>query len=910
MSLSPATKEVSMHPSARSVTAPTDPKEQQADVERKMRFYGILQAFRNGRLPTNPQVDETLAYVREHTFVDNKSLSPEGQRLGEDFREIIETARVIFQDKNSDELLQNFIFHTSDATLKPETADAPVGKDEVKSTVAMLLLTNSESRKLFSDATLIGRDLFAQGAANVAERARPAPDRMAVVDDAAASGNFDQNRPLDGDVKSAGKGFLSQLKDTHKDVVAPSQHAQAALHDPNVPTSSTNDNPLAAVKAEAPGATRRVEGAFDAANQRFEDAKTGNEGSVFATTQQARDTSAAAAPRADQAIDSARDQAPHATQLAEGYTARNVGEKDAKGATHKAKGAVDTAAEQADEMVSQSPVERKKTLKSRFQAMTGKVPQQHRERAVAEAQGVKNTLKEQFPKERRDQWIYRLKKVVVECQSHPSYKASLEWFLTTLEQYFGHAKNMARDQKGHTAGLFNDDPALQQATNELRTLLERFANNKSLDDVINAAQRLWEDAQNDEELRDWWHRVDRYIRRTLLEPGFILQPQCNNEGRALREESHKFFDERYKTHKDNMLDAIGAWFRAFGEDPLNKRFGDDWARLTKDLLFDENGGLTFKPHLWNDVRTVIIPELARHVAYIPIPRIEYSDKAFDLVIENLTLQGRNLFPNIFEVQGSTFFKMSPYGTIKDESHHTMSFTMSQIQADLRDCAFYYNKKTGFPKMQDTGLADVFLGGEGITVKFKISSAPNDSNHVFYVKDVTVRVDALKFAIKDSRHNLLYKTLKPMATGLIKRQISKAIGDGIRTGLEMIDTQLVQVRSRMSEVSSQDSGTRVDALKQIFKGTEDKTSQASEAASKVSSVKAKRESKFKIVPRRESMLLPEQGHQSGWSRLQYDKEDQAKQGDDWRSNAFSIIPGSKTHPAPTAPPAAAPATAAA
>jgi tryptophanase len=32
------------------------------------------------------------------------------------------------------------------------------------------------------------------------------------------------------------------------------------------------------------------------------------------------------------------------------------------------------------------------------------------------------------------------------------------------------------------------------------------------------------------------------------------------------------------------------------------------------------------------------------VGYIPIPRAEYTDDHLDLVIENLTLSGRNLFP--------------------------------------------------------------------------------------------------------------------------------------------------------------------------------------------------------------------------------------------------------------------------
>jgi hypothetical protein len=48
---------------------------------------------------------------------------------------------------------------------------------------------------------------------------------------------------------------------------------------------------------------------------------------------------------------------------------------------------------------------------------------------------------------------------------------------------------------------------------------------------------------------------------------------------------------------------------------MNKRFGEDWARLTKDLLFDSEGSLKFKPELWNDIRKVILPEIIDQVRY-------------------------------------------------------------------------------------------------------------------------------------------------------------------------------------------------------------------------------------------------------------------------------------------------------
>lgn len=52
------------------------------------------------------------------------------------------------------------------------------------------------------------------------------------------------------------------------------------------------------------------------------------------------------------------------------------------------------------------------------------------------------------------------------------------------------------------------------------------------------------------------------------------------------------------------------------------------------------------------------------VGYIPIPRIEYTDDALDLVVENLTLSGRNLFPNVVSLEAHNFVKFSPYSSIK------------------------------------------------------------------------------------------------------------------------------------------------------------------------------------------------------------------------------------------------------
>ncbi|KAF8970185.1 hypothetical protein BDZ97DRAFT_1914873 [Flammula alnicola] len=212
----------------------------------------------------------------------------------------------------------------------------------------------------------------------------------------------------------------------------------------------------------------------------------------------------------------------------------------------------------------------------------------------------------------------------------------------------------------------------------------------------------------------------------LLKPrlGYVLEPDCNNNTNILPELSRQFYGETYRDHFNNLFNSVGNWFKAMGEDPLNKQFGEDWARLTKDLLF------------------VILPTL------------------------------------VDQLEVNNYVKFTPYDAItEDPRHHRIKLTaLEQMKADMRDVAFYYHKKSGIPKLKDSGIADVLLGGEGLSVAHPAS--------LFKVHDVHVKVNTLKFAIRDSNHDFLYETLRPLATSLIKKQIQRAIKDMLRTVLSI------------------------------------------------------------------------------------------------------------------------------
>jgi hypothetical protein len=89
--VAPAVKSVSDSPAKNAVTDPTNQTILQDDVDRKLKFYAVIQAFRAGRLPDNKQIDETLEYVKKTSPIDIAKLSPDGKRLIDDARAIIET---------------------------------------------------------------------------------------------------------------------------------------------------------------------------------------------------------------------------------------------------------------------------------------------------------------------------------------------------------------------------------------------------------------------------------------------------------------------------------------------------------------------------------------------------------------------------------------------------------------------------------------------------------------------------------------------------------------------------------------------------------------------------------------------------------------------------------------------------
>jgi len=375
--------------------------------------------------------------------------------------------------------------------------------------------------------------------------------------------------------------------------------------------------------------------------------------------------------------------------------------------------------------------------------------------------------------------------MVVEVQNHEDYQQAIDTLLYLAENYSDHAQTLAKDSANKNQHVAKDDH-VQTAQKDLKTLIERFADYTSLDDLFDALNDLYTDADRDPELKNYFKSINAYIRRVLKEKGYVLQPDAEHEYDRLVDQGKFLLRDRYREHTDHVMDEAKWFSEQFARDPESRKFGDAIQRFFQNLGTDDEGNPTFKKHLLDDVTQIILPQIFDDIRYVPLPRIEFSDHQMDAVVENLVIESGNMLPNCVEFGADTYFRMGRKG-VNSKKDQKFMMSASQIQADMRDIHYYVKRKQGFPSITDQGVADVFLGGDGFNFKLSLSKADaKDRAHFFKIDTCKVNISHLKIKLKKSNHKALLGVAKPLVLKLLKPVILKALEKQIRDSFSQVD----------------------------------------------------------------------------------------------------------------------------
>lgn len=170
-----------------------------------------------------------------------------------------------------------------------------------------------------------------------------------------------------------------------------------------------------------------------------------------------------------------------------------------------------------------------------------------------------------------------------------------------------------------------------------------FADGKSLDDISDALQQVIDDIQNDPELQDFYNDATSFLKRALTDKNFITSDAADAEAHSLYDRSQQLLhskESRYRPDIERLFDEVKSFGDAIVNDRENQRVVETSKKVFNDLVvLDANGAFKgFRKKVVRDIIDVILPRFIGEVRYIPMPRIEYQDRDFDLILENVILE--------------------------------------------------------------------------------------------------------------------------------------------------------------------------------------------------------------------------------------------------------------------------------
>ncbi|KAG0132128.1 hypothetical protein HOY82DRAFT_484086 [Tuber indicum] len=435
---------------------------------------------------------------------------------------------------------------------------------------------------------------------------------------------------------------------------------------------------------------------------------------------------------------------------------------------------------------------------------------------------VESYLREKFPKQRRDAVINRLKSTIGEVQKNSDFNDTVDFLIEMAQKYIGGITDSLDKETSAQKPAIHTDEHFDRAVQDMRAILMVFADGKPLDDIHSATKKVIQDIQSDEDLRSFYSDISNFLNRALKEKDFIASDAADAEAHALYDRSTTLLKEKTDAYQPDMhalFQEITSFLNAISQDRENRRVIESSKKVFNDLVIldSQSKFKGFKRRVVHDILDVLLPRLVGEVRYIPIPRVEYQDRDYDLILENLILESDHFIPYKMLFEAVTRAEFVNEYVFSSHYSGTSKLRIQGITMFAKDMAFIVRKKTGLVTFQDRGFLDVYLDGRGADAEIMLESHSEDeeddgddgdgvfgSGRYFQVKSVKVNIHNFRYKY-NAYHTWAAALLSPIVRPMVRKLVASILEQKIKYMFEMADREIRGVVERMRVASIATSG---------------------------------------------------------------------------------------------------------
>jgi hypothetical protein len=346
---------------------------------------------------------------------------------------------------------------------------------------------------------------------------------------------------------------------------------------------------------------------------------------------------------------------------------------------------------------------------------------------------------------------------------------------------------------------------LQLTAENAKSLIERWIN-RSLDPLIDLTDELAKKLERDQETRDLFKDIIRLVRKCLDEEGFLdnNKEEIKNQFVEKRENLRNVLKQKYEPTRKQLSEELNQVLQNLRSDEAVQEFSDSFRHLMQTIFLDAQGNPILKPELIRDCQ-LIFPELLEKLRYIAIPKIEASTDDYNYCYEDIVVRTSQLYPENFSI--NLLANISRDITNKDAPanlENIISVKMHDLRANITNVRFWFEKKTGFPKMTDSGLVDIRIyGRDGLSIELEIEpTAPpsfqkekqpaakiSNKEPQSKIRSVKCKIHKLDLHFHETNHDMLYAVFSPFIESFFKSKVESTIEEKLKEMVNKIDDSI-------------------------------------------------------------------------------------------------------------------------
>jgi hypothetical protein len=304
----------------------------------------------------------------------------------------------------------------------------------------------------------------------------------------------------------------------------------------------------------------------------------------------------------------------------------------------------------------------------------------------------------------------------------------------------------------------------------------------SLDRLLNQIDYLHKSSKNDPELRQLLQDWKTWSTLTIKDSAYVEdRERVRNDTKDLVRRTRMMSNGPYRDQFTILRRETNYINKAIQRDDSVQALRGDINQLGRDIFMDQNGKAVLKPELFGDAQK-IVAGILEAIKYIPLPPIHKNDENMELQLENIVLTATEIAPSNIRIIAQSDMEKTGADNSR-QNDNSIAIELSKIRAHLTSINFFVDKKTGFPKITERGLADVdLMGTNGLNLVVelapRVQKTGNNVHSLFEPKNVTCSIDKLKIHLRETSHDFLYKVVGPVLNAMAKKRMQTGIENAI------------------------------------------------------------------------------------------------------------------------------------